>query len=216
MAGHLSADLHSRLVRRLQCISKVSNRLCLDVSPVMSEPRQEQTHRTSLTGIAAANCIAFPHFKVRLESLKQRAPESRHTDSSPVQGKAWASANMQTSRLSNAQLLYMQNRVRVKGHETDCRPFCPAQVYEHLVFEGSQHTSLRSLPGMLDRSFRIGSAGKTFSFTSWKVGGPASCTAAARLMSKNCFLSICVCPMWQVGVSFLPNTVYSKAHVLPE
>ena len=43
------------------------------------------------------------------------------------------------------------------------------QVYEHLVFEGSQHVSLRSLPGMQERSIRIGSAGKTFSFTAWKV-----------------------------------------------
>lgn len=47
------------------------------------------------------------------------------------------------------------------------------QVYEHLVFRGCQHTSLRSLPGMLERSFRIGSAGKTFSFTSWKVSAAA-------------------------------------------
>lgn len=43
------------------------------------------------------------------------------------------------------------------------------EVYEHLVFEGSQHVSLRSLPGMQERAIRIGSAGKTFSFTGWKV-----------------------------------------------
>ncbi|KAA6425183.1 MAG: transaminase [Trebouxia sp. A1-2] len=51
------------------------------------------------------------------------------------------------------------------------------EVYEHLVFEGSQHVSLRSLPGMQERSIRIGSAGKTFSFTAWKIGwvtGPCS------------------------------------------
>jgi hypothetical protein len=44
-----------------------------------------------------------------------------------------------------------------------------SQVYEHLVFEGSRHVSLRSLPGMLDRCVQIGSAGKTFSLTGWKV-----------------------------------------------
>ncbi|KAL3157538.1 hypothetical protein ABBQ32_011995 [Trebouxia sp. C0010 RCD-2024] len=44
------------------------------------------------------------------------------------------------------------------------------EVYEHLVFKGSQHVSLRSLEGMRERSIRIGSAGKTFSFTSWKIG----------------------------------------------
>lgn len=43
------------------------------------------------------------------------------------------------------------------------------QVYEHLVFSGSKHISLRSLPGMHERCIRIGSAGKTFSLTAWKV-----------------------------------------------
>ena len=43
------------------------------------------------------------------------------------------------------------------------------EVYEHLVFEGFQHISLRSLPGMQERAVRVGSAGKTFSFTGWKV-----------------------------------------------
>lgn len=44
------------------------------------------------------------------------------------------------------------------------------EVYEHLVFGGAKHVSLRSLPGMAERSVRLGSAGKTFSFTAWKVG----------------------------------------------
>jgi len=44
-------------------------------------------------------------------------------------------------------------------------------VYEHLVFSPHRHLSLRALPGMADRCIRLGSAGKTFSFTAWKVGG---------------------------------------------
>jgi N-succinyldiaminopimelate aminotransferase len=43
------------------------------------------------------------------------------------------------------------------------------EVYEHLVFDGT-HTPLISLPGMHDRTVSISSAGKTFSFTGWKVG----------------------------------------------
>ncbi|MFI5763754.1 pyridoxal phosphate-dependent aminotransferase [Streptomyces sp. NPDC051563] len=43
------------------------------------------------------------------------------------------------------------------------------EVYEHLVFEGS-HTPLAGLPGMRERTVTISSAGKTFSFTGWKVG----------------------------------------------
>ncbi|MFG2598498.1 pyridoxal phosphate-dependent aminotransferase [Streptomyces sp. NPDC048462] len=43
------------------------------------------------------------------------------------------------------------------------------EVYEHLVFEG-EHLPLSSFPGMRERTVTISSAGKTFSFTGWKVG----------------------------------------------
>ena len=44
------------------------------------------------------------------------------------------------------------------------------EVYEHLVFSGQTHIPLMTLPGMAGRCIRIGSAGKTFSLTGWKVG----------------------------------------------
>lgn len=43
------------------------------------------------------------------------------------------------------------------------------EVYEHLVFDG-EHLPIASFPGMRERTVTIGSAGKTFSFTGWKVG----------------------------------------------
>ena len=43
------------------------------------------------------------------------------------------------------------------------------EVYEHLVFEG-EHIPLIQYPGMRDRTIQISSAGKTFSFTGWKIG----------------------------------------------
>ncbi|WP_232788699.1 pyridoxal phosphate-dependent aminotransferase [Streptomyces odonnellii] len=43
------------------------------------------------------------------------------------------------------------------------------EVYEHLVFDG-EHIPIASLPGMRERTLTISSAGKTFSFTGWKVG----------------------------------------------
>ena len=43
------------------------------------------------------------------------------------------------------------------------------EVYEHLVFEG-QHIPLIQYSGMRDRTIQISSAGKTFSFTGWKIG----------------------------------------------
>jgi len=44
------------------------------------------------------------------------------------------------------------------------------EVYEHIVYEGLQHKPLMTFDGMRDRAIRIGSAGKTFSMTAWKVG----------------------------------------------
>ncbi len=44
------------------------------------------------------------------------------------------------------------------------------EVYEHIIFDGVEHIPLMTLPGMRERSVRIGSAGKTFSLTGWKVG----------------------------------------------
>ncbi len=50
------------------------------------------------------------------------------------------------------------------------------EVYEHLVFDGRDHVPLMTLPGMFERCVRIGSAGKTFSVTGFRIGyvtGPA-------------------------------------------
>lgn len=43
------------------------------------------------------------------------------------------------------------------------------EVYEHLVFDG-EHIPMATLPGMRERTVTISSAGKTFSFTGWKIG----------------------------------------------
>jgi N-succinyldiaminopimelate aminotransferase len=44
------------------------------------------------------------------------------------------------------------------------------EVYEHLIFDDLPHIPLMTLEGMRERCVRIGSAGKTFSMTGWKVG----------------------------------------------
>jgi N-succinyldiaminopimelate aminotransferase len=53
------------------------------------------------------------------------------------------------------------------------------EVYEHVVFAG-RHLPIASLPGMAERTVTISSAGKTFSFTGWKIGWV---TAAEELTS---------------------------------
>jgi len=57
------------------------------------------------------------------------------------------------------------------------------EVYEHLVFDHHEHIPLCTLPGMWERTVSISSAGKTFSFTGWKVGwatGPADLVRAVE------------------------------------
>lgn len=76
------------------------------------------------------------------------------------------------------------------------------EVYEHIVFDGRRHVPLMTLPGMRERCVRIGSAGKTFSLTGWKVG---YATAAARLLQPiakaHQFLTFTTPPNLQAGVA---------------
>ena len=58
------------------------------------------------------------------------------------------------------------------------------EVYEHLIFDGLQHVPLMTFPGMRDRTMRIGSAGKTFSLTGWKVGYVTAAPALTALIQK--------------------------------
>lgn len=61
------------------------------------------------------------------------------------------------------------------------------EVYEHLTFDGAVHRPIATLPDMFDRTVTISSAGKTFSFTGWKIGwvtGPADLVAAVRTVKQ--------------------------------
>jgi N-succinyldiaminopimelate aminotransferase len=49
-------------------------------------------------------------------------------------------------------------------------PVLSDEVYEHLVFAPAEHVRIATLPGMADRTLTLGSGGKSFSFTGWKVG----------------------------------------------
>lgn len=61
------------------------------------------------------------------------------------------------------------------------------EVYEHLTFDGHRHIPIATLPGMRDRTLTVGSAGKTFSVTGWKIGwvsGPAPLVTAVRTVKQ--------------------------------
>ncbi|MBS0224009.1 MAG: aminotransferase [Proteobacteria bacterium] len=59
------------------------------------------------------------------------------------------------------------------------------EVYEHIVFDGLQHLSIMALPGMRDRTARIGSAGKSFSLTGWKVGYVTAAPGMLKPIAKT-------------------------------
>ncbi len=77
------------------------------------------------------------------------------------------------------------------------------EVYEHILFDGRRHVPLMTLPGMRERSVRIGSAGKTFSLTGWKVG---YVTAPPRLLEPitkaHQFTTFTTPPNLQKAVAF--------------
>jgi N-succinyldiaminopimelate aminotransferase len=62
------------------------------------------------------------------------------------------------------------------------------EAYEHLWFDGHEHQPIATLPGMSERTVTIGSAGKSFSLTGWKVGwasGPADLIGAVRVVRQH-------------------------------
>ena len=77
------------------------------------------------------------------------------------------------------------------------------EVYEHIVFGLNGHIPLVTLPVMGNRTVRIGSAGKTFSLTGWKVG---YITGAAELISRiakaHQFVTFTTPPALQNAVAF--------------
>jgi N-succinyldiaminopimelate aminotransferase len=76
------------------------------------------------------------------------------------------------------------------------------EVYEHLIFEG-EHRPLATLPEMARRTLSISSAGKTFSFTGWKVGwvtGRPELVAAVRAAKQ--FLTYTTGAPFQLAIAF--------------
>ena len=62
------------------------------------------------------------------------------------------------------------------------------EAYEHLWFDGHPHIPIATLPGMAERTITVGSAGKSLSFTGWKVGwatGPADLIGAVRVIRQH-------------------------------
>jgi len=62
------------------------------------------------------------------------------------------------------------------------------EVYEWMTYDGNTHVRMATLPGMWERTVTIGSAGKTFSVTGWKVGwtiGPQALLAGPKVIHQH-------------------------------
>ncbi len=77
------------------------------------------------------------------------------------------------------------------------------EVWEHIVFDGRQHRSLMTMPGMRDRTVKIGSAGKIFSLTGWKVGWVIAAAPLTDVIAKaHQFLTFTTPPSLQAAVAY--------------
>ncbi|ABD87658.1 aminotransferase [Rhodopseudomonas palustris] len=86
--------------------------------------------------------------------------------------------------------------------EFDAIAICD-EVWEHVVFDGRAHIPLISIPGMRDRTIKIGSAGKIFSLTGWKIGFVCAAPPLLRVAAKvHQFLTFTTAPNLQVAVAY--------------
>lgn len=77
------------------------------------------------------------------------------------------------------------------------------EVWEHVVFDGLAHQPLCALPGMRERTIKIGSAGKIFSLTGWKVGFVLAPAPVMQVLAKaHQFLTFTTPPNLQSAVAY--------------
>ncbi len=77
------------------------------------------------------------------------------------------------------------------------------EVWEHIVFDGREHVSVLSIPALRERAVKIGSAGKIFSLTGWKVGFVCAAEPILRVLAKSHqFLTFTTPPNLQVAVAY--------------
>jgi N-succinyldiaminopimelate aminotransferase len=77
------------------------------------------------------------------------------------------------------------------------------EVWEQIVLDGRQFTPIATLPGMAERTIKVGSAGKIFSLTGWKIGWMVASRERADLLARaHQFLTFSTAPNLQAAVAF--------------
>jgi N-succinyldiaminopimelate aminotransferase len=77
------------------------------------------------------------------------------------------------------------------------------EVWEHVLLDRRQFTPLATLPGMAERTIKVGSAGKIFSLTGWKVGWMIAAPELTNLVARaHQFLTFSTAPNLQAAVAY--------------
>ena len=77
------------------------------------------------------------------------------------------------------------------------------EVWEHVIFDGRRHIPLAALPGMAERCVKIGSGGKIFSLTGWKVGWACAPPPLVAVIARaHQFITFTVAPATQAAVAY--------------
>ena len=88
------------------------------------------------------------------------------------------------------------------------------EIYEHILYDGEQHCSIASLPGMAERTVTINSVSKTYSVTGWRVGWAiAQKEITSRIRKVHDFLTVGAPTPFQEAAAFAlhsPDSYYEK------
>jgi aspartate/methionine/tyrosine aminotransferase len=96
--------------------------------------------------------------------------------------------------------------------ERDLIAICD-EVWEHVVFDGAPHRPLMAFAGMRDRTVKIGSAGKIFALTGWKVGWMCAAPHLAQVLARaHQFLAFVTPPnlQWAVAQGLREDMAWSE------
>jgi aspartate/methionine/tyrosine aminotransferase len=88
------------------------------------------------------------------------------------------------------------------------------EIYEHILYDGTQHISMASLDGMRDRTVTINGMSKTYSVTGWRVGWAVAAEKITNAIRKvHDFLTVgAPAPLQEAGAAALsmPPAYYEK------
>ncbi|HEY0236668.1 MAG TPA: aminotransferase [Afipia sp.] len=133
-----------------------------------------------------------PHWRLPEEAIRAAiTPKTRYV--------------MFNNPLNPAAVVYPREDLEMLARvcqEFDLIAICD-EVWEHVVFDGRAHIPLIAIPGMRERAVKIGSAGKMFGLTGWKVGFVCAAPHILRVLTKaHQFITFTTPPNLQVAVAY--------------